>query len=68
MEKIELKIDGMHCDGCAKRLENALKKKENIKSVEVSFEEKKALIEFDKIKKEEIENYIKEIGFKSLGE
>ncbi len=68
MEKIELKIDGMHCDGCAKRLENALKKKENIKSVEVSFEEKKAVIEFDKIKKEEIENYIEEIGFKSLGE
>ena len=68
MKKIELKIDGMHCDGCAKRLENALKKKENIKSAEVSFEEKKAVIEFDKIKKEEIENYIEEIGFKSLGE
>ncbi len=68
MNKIVLKIDGMHCDGCANRLQNALNKKENIKSAKVSFEKKQAEIEYEKISKEEIEEYIEEIGFKSLGE
>ena len=66
--KVVLKIDGMHCDGCANRLQNALSKKENIKSAKVSFETKQAEVEFDKIMKEDIEKYIEEIGFKSLGE
>ena len=68
MKKITLKIDGMHCDGCASRLEKALNMKEHIKSAKVSFKEKKAIVEFDSIDKKEIEKYIEEIGFHSLGE
>ncbi len=68
MNKVVLKIDGMHCDGCANRLQKALNKKENIKSAKVSFEKKQAEIEYEKISKEKIEEYIEEIGFKSLGE
>ena len=68
MRIITLKIDGMHCDKCAERLENALKKRENIKDAKVSFEKKTAEIEFEKIEKEQIEEYIEDIGFKSLGE
>ena len=68
MSKIVLKIDGMHCDNCATRLENALKKKENIKNAKVSFEKKEAEIEFESITKEQIEEYIEDIGFESLGE
>ena len=66
--KITLKIDGMHCDGCATRLEKALLNKENIKKVKVSFKEKTAVIEYDNIDKKEVEKYIEEIGFHSLGE
>lgn len=68
MSKIILKIDGMHCDKCAERLENALKKRDNIKDAKVSFEKKEAEIEFKQIEKEKIEEYIEDIGFKSLGE
>jgi len=68
MNKIILKIDGMHCTGCSERLEKVLKSKKNIKNAKVSFEKKEAEIEYDKISKEEIEEYIEEVGFKSLGE
>lgn len=68
MNKITLKIDGMHCDACSKRLENSLMKKEHIKKVSVSFEKKEATIEFETITKNDIEEYIEDIGFKSLGE
>jgi len=68
MKTIKLKIDGMHCDGCATRLENALSKKAGIKKAKVSFENKEAVIEFDNLDKNTIEEYIEEIGFKSLGE
>ena len=68
MNKIILKIDGMHCNGCSERLEKALNNKDNIKHAKVSFKKKEAEIEFDKITKKEIEDYIEEIGFKSLGE
>lgn len=68
MNKITLKIEGMHCNACSNRLENALMKKEHIKKVSVSFEKKEATIEYDTITKKEIEEYISDIGFKSLGE
>ena len=68
MTKLILKIDGMHCDACAKRLENVLKRKEEVKSAKVSFEKKEAEIEFDKVTKEKIEEYIESAGFQSLGE
>ena len=68
MEKIVLKIDGMHCNGCSERLEKVLNKKDNIKKANVSFEKKEAVIEFEGITKEDIEEYIEDAGFKSLGE
>lgn len=68
MKEITLKIDGMHCDACAKRLENGLNKKDQIQSAKVDFKSKKAVIQYDEITKEEIEKYIEDIGFQSLGE
>ena len=68
MKKIVLKIEGMHCDGCAKRMENSLKKNEQIKNVSVSFPKKQAEILYEELTKEEIERMIEDIGFQSLGE
>ena len=68
MDKIILKIEGMHCNACSTRLENSLKKKENIKDAKVDFEKKEATIEYENITKKQIEEYIEDIGFKSLGE
>ena len=68
MSKIILKINGMHCDACKKRLENALNMKEDIISCKVDLKNNKAEIEYKNISKEKIEEYIEDIGFKSLGE
>lgn len=68
MNKIVLKIEGMHCTGCSERLEKSLKAKKNIKKVKVNFEKREAEIEYDKLSKEDIESYIEDIGFHSLGE
>ena len=68
MMKCILKIEGMHCDGCAKRLENGLKQKEGIISAKVEYSQKRATIEYEKITRKEIEKYIGDIGFQSVGE
>lgn len=68
MEKITLKIEGMHCDACKNRLENALASRDGIESVKVNLEKNIAEIEYKEINKEQIEEYIEDIGFKSLGE
>ena len=63
--KKTLKIEGMHCGGCATGLERALNTK-GIKS-KVDFDEKKAIIEFDpkKTSLKEIREEIKKIGYEA---
>ena len=46
MKNIELKIEGMHCEGCSSRLTRVLNAIEGVKA-EVSLEEKIAKIEYD---------------------
>lgn len=43
----ELKVDGMHCAGCAGSIERALKRVEGVRGVEVDRERKRAVIEHD---------------------
>jgi len=61
--KKTLKIEGMHCGGCATGLEIALNTK-GMKA-KVDFNSKEATIEFDPKKKslKEIREDIKEIGY-----
>jgi len=63
MKKI-LKIQGMHCGGCATGLETLL----NMKGVKakIDFNSKKAEIEFDsnKISLEKIKKEIEKVGYK----
>jgi Cu+-exporting ATPase len=46
MKKI-IKIEGMSCEHCVKRVENALKEIDGIKEVQVILEENKAIIDFE---------------------
>lgn len=64
MEKIEIKIEGMHCTGCSTRLEKVLNAIEGIKA-SVSFESKSAVIEYDSdlLKTDEIYSAIEDAGF-----
>ncbi|MBU1102040.1 heavy metal translocating P-type ATPase [Patescibacteria group bacterium] len=65
MTKIILKISGMHCASCAANIENALKKKEGVSSINVNFANEKAYLEFDpaKITLAAIQEAAKKIGY-----
>lgn len=64
MEKIELKITGMHCNGCSSRLEKVLNGMDFVEA-QVSFEDKKAVIEYDneKVELDDIVESINDAGF-----
>ena len=64
MNKIELKINGMHCTGCSSRLERVLNGLETVKA-SVSFEEKIANIEYDEniTSLDDIKEAIEDAGF-----
>src|SRR3989344_6307875 len=47
MEKIIIKIQGMHCASCATILTKALSKVEGVKQVNVNYSTEKAALEYD---------------------
>lgn len=61
-----IKIEGMHCMGCALGLEEALEKLDFVKSVNVSFENKEALIECEeeKFDIEKVKKVVESLEFK----
>jgi len=64
MEKITLKIKGMHCASCAVRIEKALNTLEGVKA-KVNFPLEKAFIEYDpeKVDIEKIKKVIRDNGY-----
>jgi Cu+-exporting ATPase len=70
MEKIILKISGMHCASCAANIENALKKEAGIKSANVNFASEKLYLEFDEIEISiaRIQKIIEKLGYKAAEE
>ncbi len=68
MKKIVLSIGGMTCSACSSGLEKYLTKKEGIKKATVNLVLSIASIEYEGLNKKEIERFIKEAGFISLGE
>ncbi len=65
MKNIEMKIEGMHCEGCSKRLTKVLSNIEGVNAVEVSLENKLAKIEYDEevAKIEDFKEAIEDAGF-----
>ncbi len=70
MKKINLSIDGMTCSACSNGLEKYLNKQEGILNASVNLVMANATIEYDEkvLNQEKIEEFVKEAGFKSLGE
>ena len=68
--KRTFKVDGMSCVNCARTIEIALKRKEGVKSVEVSFELGRVKVEFDedKVGEEEIVRTIDSLGYRVVEE
>lgn len=70
MKKIILSIDGMTCSACSNGLEKYLNKQNGIISASVNLVMANATIEYDEkvLKIVQIEDFINQAGFKSLGE
>lgn len=70
MKKIILAIDGMTCSACSNGLEKYLQKQEGILVANVNLVMANATIEYDDtlVNQKKIEQFVKEAGFKSLGE
>ena len=66
--KTVLKIEGMSCSACSNNLEKFLKKQKGIKDATVNLVMATASVTYEGITIREIEEYVKEAGFKSLGE
>lgn len=69
MQKIILVVDGMTCSACSNGLEKYLKKQNGIEDVTVNLVMGNTLVTYDetKIDQKQIEIFIQEAGFKSLG-
>ncbi len=70
MKKIILSIDGMTCSACSNGLEKYLNKQNGINEASVNLVMANASIEYDEkiLNIEKIEEFVKQAGFKSLGE
>jgi Cu+-exporting ATPase len=70
MEKITLKIKGMHCQSCAQTIEKSLLKEKGIISASVNFSLEKAEIKYlpKEINKNKIKEIIKKAGYIALEE
>ncbi len=68
--KRTFKVEGMSCVNCARTIEIALKKKEGVEDVEVSFELGRVKVVFDegRISEEEIVRTIESLGYRVLEE
>lgn len=67
MTKKFYNIEGMHCGACSTGIEMFLSNTEGVSSAKVSFEEKKAEVEYDenKINDKKVIETIEEAGFKA---
>lgn len=70
MKKIILSVEGMTCSACSNGLEKYLNKQEGIKNASVNLIMANVLIEYDEklLNREKLDLFIKQAGFKSLGE
>ena len=69
MKKVTLKIEGMSCSACSNGLEKYLQKQDGVEEASVNLVMATANITYDdKLTIMDLENFVEEAGFKSLGE
>lgn len=68
MKKIALRIGGMTCSACSSGLEKYLSRQEGVSSASVNLVLSLATIEYENLSKKDLERFVKEAGFQSLGE
>ena len=67
MEEINLKVEGMECAGCEKRIQNAVSNIKGVKEVKANHENGVVVITAkDGVNVEEIKNKINDLGFEVI--
>jgi copper chaperone CopZ len=69
MKSVTLKIEGMHCDGCAETIKSLIEKQVGVRAVSVSFDEGQARILFDPntAHEDQLVAVVQEPGFRVTG-
>lgn len=65
-EKIEIKIDGMHCTSCSMNVDGELEDLDGVISAGTSYAKSISVVEYDpqKVTRGQIEDTIKNLGYK----
>lgn len=64
MEELNIKVKGMHCEGCEKRIKNALEDIRVVKEVEADYKKGVVIVKAkSKIDDRTIEDAIDDLGF-----
>jgi len=67
MKKVNIKIEGMSCGHCESHVVEELEKIKGVKNISVSASEGKANLEIeDFVKKNDLENAVKEAGYSPM--
>lgn len=67
-KQVIIRVDGMKCAHCAKKVQEELKKIDNIKSVKVNLDDKKVTIKYkNEIDLNSVKNLIGDLDYKFLG-
>lgn len=69
-KSVTIRVEGMHCGGCAGSVTKALKATEGVEDVQVSVEKGEAVIKFDdqKVTVAKLREVINGTGFKAVGD
>jgi mercuric transport protein len=67
---LTIKVEGMHCGGCASSVAKALKATPGVEDAQVSFEKGEAIVKYDdqKVTIAKLREVINNTGFKALEE
>ena len=67
-KKVEIKVDGMTCNGCVNKVKTSLEKTTGVKSAEVSLKSNSAVVLYDDSKTDEssLKKAINSSGFKAV--
>ena len=63
MKKVELKVCGMHCEGCEKRIENGLKAIEGVEEVKANHKKESVFLSLSKDVLDEVKDKLVELDF-----
>lgn len=66
MKETIIKVQGMACEGCEKRIQNALKNMEGIENVVANYKEGTVIIKINQIDINKVKQRIEDLGFTIL--